>query len=85
MPKHIKASGGHPGGPRTRHFFDMAAAVDGDRLINVMREPLQLHAVSLGSGSMDVRLDLGTSADLLRIIADQRKQVRDRSQSRDIS
>ena len=63
----------------------MAAAVDGDRQIKVNREPLQLHAVPLGSGSMDVRLDLGTSGDLLRIIADQRKQVRDRSLSRDIS
>ena len=63
----------------------MAAAVDGDRHINVKREPLQLHAVPLGSGSMDVRLDLGTSGDLLRIIADLRKHVTGRSQSRDIS
>ena len=63
----------------------MAAAVDGDRQINVKREPLLLHAVPLGSGSMDVRLDLGTSGDLLGMIADQKKQVRGRSQSRDIS
>ena len=63
----------------------MAAAVDGDRQINVKIEPLLLHAVPLRSGSMDVRFDLGTSGDLLRIIADQRKQVRGRSQTRDIS
>ena len=63
----------------------MAAAVDGDRQINVKREPLLLHAVPLGLGSMDGRLGLGTSGDLLGMIADMRKHVRGRRQSRNIS
>ena len=63
----------------------MAAAVVGKRQINNKREPLLLHAVPLGSGSMDDRLDLGTSGDLLGMIAEMRKHVRGRRQSRDIS